>query len=147
MTKSHDGGEVGVEYSGVGHPPDYRGLCPIVPGHGDGEVVVLGGHTTPEPLLGGHDQVVKEPIEDEGWGHCQSGKTHVEAILLDLDDVGVDCVNQAAVFSIVDHVLPPDVGRIGPGQVTPEAPGLDAVSLTVPGRVGAYQGIAAKQIL
>ena len=147
MTKPHDGGELSVKQRGVGHPPDYRGLGPIVPGHGHGEVVVLGGHVTPKPLLGSHDQVVEESIEDEARSHCESGQTHVEAILLDLDDVRVDGVDQAAVVSIVDHVLPPDVGGEGPDHVAPEAPWLDVVTLTVPGGAGAHQGTATKQIL
>ena len=147
MSKLYQGGEAGVEHGGVWHPPDYGSLGPALPAHGDGEVVILGGLMTPKTLLGRHHEVVQEPREDVVRLNREGGQTHVEAVVLNLDDVGVDGVDHTPAVRVVHHVLPPHVGGEGAVEGAPEAPGLHVVTLAVPGGARAHQRTAAEQIL
>ena len=100
---------------------------------------------TSQVLLGGHDEVVQVGREDiVGLDHL-GWQTHVEAIGLGLDNVGVDGVDEVAL--VIDHVLPPDIGGVRPRVASPEVTRLYVVTLPVPGGVGSYQGAASEQII
>ena len=100
---------------------------------------------TSQVFLGRHDEVVEVGREDiVGLDHL-GRQTDVEAVRHGLDNVRVDGVDHLA--RVVGHVLPPDVGGVGPGVAAPQVAGRDVVTLAIPRGLGLYQGAASEQII